>query len=42
MTRLKRGLFNLLNDEFDLAEDGFEELWPEFLELLKEHGMETS
>lgn len=40
--RLKNGLWELLNDEFDFpAGDAFEAVWADFEELLEAHGMET-
>lgn len=40
--RLKKGLWTLLNDEFDFpGGEAFEPVWADFEELLTVHGMET-
>lgn len=39
MTRLQEALFNVLNDEFDLAQEPFFQMWRELEDLLARHGM---
>lgn len=38
-TRFQEAVFNVLNDEYDLAQEPFLELWPELERLLETHGM---
>lgn len=39
LTRFQEAVFNALNDEYDLAQEPFLELWPELERLLEAHGM---
>lgn len=42
LTRVQEALFTVLNDEYDLAVDDFQKLWPSLEALLAGFGMTST